>query len=85
MQALINRITRRGQVHQAEEQTSFWAKDSEFKACYGCDAEFTFFLRKHHCRMCGGYVHSAGVPCAKVHLVAVVLYALLCLPELQLK
>ena len=58
MKGFINLLTRRGQVHQAEEQTSFWAKDSEFKACYGCDAEFTFFLRKHHCRMCGGCVTS---------------------------
>ncbi|XP_073235994.1 RUN and FYVE domain-containing protein 2-like isoform X2 [Porites lutea] len=30
-----------------------WMDDSEASHCLGCHAEFTFLLRKHHCRMCG--------------------------------
>jgi hypothetical protein len=45
---------------QNHEQQQFWVKDSECKACYECDREFTFFLRKHHCRMCGGCARLFG-------------------------
>lgn len=30
-----------------------WMDDSEVSHCLGCKAEFSFLLRKHHCRMCG--------------------------------
>ena len=30
-----------------------WVKDEEQERCTGCDADFTTFLRKHHCRNCG--------------------------------
>jgi hypothetical protein len=30
-----------------------WVKDSVVKECYNCKVLFSFFLRKHHCRMCG--------------------------------
>jgi hypothetical protein len=30
-----------------------WVKDSDVKDCYNCKRSFSFFLRKHHCRMCG--------------------------------
>ena len=44
----------------------FWQKDSETKACYECAREFNLFVRKHHCRMCGGYAsgHVRGLKMA---------------------
>ena len=30
-----------------------WEKDNEICYCNKCKDEFTFFLRKHHCRLCG--------------------------------
>jgi len=38
-----------------------WMDDSEASHCLGCNAEFTFLLRKHHCRMCGRiFCHSCS-------------------------
>ena len=31
-----------------------WVDDSETDTCMGCDSRFTFYLRRHHCRACGG-------------------------------
>eukprot|EP01065_Artemidia_motanka_P024118 TRINITY_DN2874_c8_g1_i1.p1 TRINITY_DN2874_c8_g1~~TRINITY_DN2874_c8_g1_i1.p1 ORF type:complete len:279 (+),score=92.12 TRINITY_DN2874_c8_g1_i1:56-892(+) len=30
-----------------------WKRDAEVKCCEGCEAAFTLFNRRHHCRMCG--------------------------------
>jgi len=30
-----------------------WVPDSDRSSCQGCDAEFYFLLRRHHCRACG--------------------------------
>lgn len=30
-----------------------WMDDSEVSHCLGCKTEFSFLLRKHHCRICG--------------------------------
>jgi len=30
-----------------------WTDDSKSKYCEQCNAEFTFFFRRHHCRFCG--------------------------------
>jgi len=30
-----------------------WVDDDTAFYCYGCNDEFTFMLRKHHCRLCG--------------------------------
>lgn len=30
-----------------------WMDDSEASQCLNCNAEFSFLLRKHHCRVCG--------------------------------
>jgi hypothetical protein len=30
-----------------------WVDDKDVKFCYKCKTEFGFFLRKHHCRLCG--------------------------------
>lgn len=30
-----------------------WAPDSQYKACFKCDAPFTVVNRRHHCRHCG--------------------------------
>ena len=31
----------------------YWIPDSEVKKCKNCGIDFTFFERKHHCRVCG--------------------------------
>ncbi|XP_004303752.1 PREDICTED: 1-phosphatidylinositol-3-phosphate 5-kinase FAB1B [Fragaria vesca subsp. vesca] len=31
----------------------FWMPDDSCRVCYECDAQFTVFNRKHHCRLCG--------------------------------
>ncbi|KNC50190.1 uncharacterized protein AMSG_06335 [Thecamonas trahens ATCC 50062] len=30
-----------------------WVSDSERPSCFGCHDGFTFFKRRHHCRVCG--------------------------------
>lgn len=30
-----------------------WANDEDFESCAQCDALFSLFLRRHHCRFCG--------------------------------
>jgi phosphatidylinositol 3-kinase len=32
---------------------ALWVDDLTVKNCYNCDSEFSFFLRRHHCRLCG--------------------------------
>lgn len=31
----------------------FWMPDQSCPVCYECDAQFTVFNRRHHCRLCG--------------------------------
>ncbi|KAG1366384.1 1-phosphatidylinositol-3-phosphate 5-kinase FAB1A [Cocos nucifera] len=31
----------------------FWMPDHSCRVCYDCDSQFTFFNRRHHCRLCG--------------------------------
>lgn len=31
----------------------FWMPDNSCRVCYDCDVQFTMFVRKHHCRLCG--------------------------------
>jgi hypothetical protein len=33
-----------------------WQSDDSRKNCYMCEADFTFFRRRHHCRKCGNLV-----------------------------
>ncbi|KAK1308450.1 1-phosphatidylinositol-3-phosphate 5-kinase FAB1B [Acorus calamus] len=43
----------------------FWMPDHSCRVCYECDAQFTVFNRRHHCRLCG------RVFCAKCTLNSV--------------
>jgi len=36
-----------------EVRKEHWMPDSLCKNCCGCDAQFTVFRRRHHCRLCG--------------------------------
>ncbi|EQC34676.1 hypothetical protein SDRG_07994 [Saprolegnia diclina VS20] len=46
---------------------SQWIKDDDRPSCLQCDAEFTTFRRRHHCRTCGEVVCAA---CSSIHIVA---------------
>ncbi|KAI5336634.1 hypothetical protein L3X38_015902 [Prunus dulcis] len=37
----------------ANVSRDFWMPDGSCRVCYECDAQFTLFNRKHHCRLCG--------------------------------
>ncbi|GAB1606653.1 FYVE and coiled-coil domain-containing protein 1-like [Argonauta hians] len=39
--------------HRRLEASKKWMDNSEVSNCLGCNAVFSFTLRKHHCRMCG--------------------------------
>ena len=35
------------------DEKSLWMPDKLCKKCYACEAQFTVFRRRHHCRLCG--------------------------------
>ncbi|XP_057548776.1 1-phosphatidylinositol-3-phosphate 5-kinase FAB1B-like isoform X2 [Amaranthus tricolor] len=37
----------------AKVSRDFWMPDHSCRVCYDCDAQFTVFNRRHHCRLCG--------------------------------
>lgn len=37
----------------ANVSRDFWMPDHSCRVCYDCDAQFTVFNRRHHCRLCG--------------------------------
>ncbi|XP_069120425.1 FYVE and coiled-coil domain-containing protein 1-like isoform X2 [Argopecten irradians] len=39
--------------HQKEKAKEKWMDDKAVLNCLGCKTEFSFTVRKHHCRMCG--------------------------------
>jgi Phosphatidylinositol-4-phosphate 5-Kinase/TCP-1/cpn60 chaperonin family/FYVE zinc finger len=39
-----------------------WMRDSDTKTCFSCDAVFTIFRRRHHCRYCGYVFCSKCTP-----------------------
>lgn len=41
------------QADTREPNASHWIPDHSVNSCYGCKLSFTFYRRKHHCRMCG--------------------------------
>ncbi len=43
-----------GGRHTAATVAREWIKDTETTACMNCKSPFTFYLRRHHCRNCGG-------------------------------
>lgn len=42
-----------GTIESANQSEQFWVPDAVAKQCGRCKKGFGFFLRKHHCRMCG--------------------------------
>lgn len=41
--------------------TAHWKPDVSANACYICNATFTWFFRRHHCRRCGQLVCDADI------------------------
>ena len=37
----------------ADGEDEFWMPDDKVTFCIGCERKFTFWYRKHHCRVCG--------------------------------
>jgi len=41
--------------------TAHWKPDESSSACYICNATFTWYYRRHHCRRCGNLVCDAHI------------------------
>lgn len=39
--------------HDNVNEEPEWIPDNQAPNCRNCHKEFTFFLRRHHCRVCG--------------------------------
>lgn len=39
----------------------YWMDDANCKECYYCKSIFTTWRRKHHCRICGGYLNHQRI------------------------
>lgn len=46
-------IPRRGEAPALTMSRDFWMPDRSCRLCYECEAPFTIFNRRHHCRLCG--------------------------------
>jgi hypothetical protein len=46
---------------------SEWVPDNDAPTCMKCDSQFTFFWRRHHCRLCGAVLCKS---CISVRVVA---------------
>ena len=40
-------------IHFITEKDPKWCNDADWSSCGDCNTSFTFFNRKHHCRLCG--------------------------------
>lgn len=47
--SMVERLV--GRSAKAKEE--YWMSDSACNDCFACHAEFTFYFRRHHCRLCG--------------------------------
>jgi hypothetical protein len=56
-----------GRAAQRRPVRPTWAADVEAHSCNCCRAEFSFFLRRHHCRRCGAV--CCGSCCPKITLL----------------
>lgn len=66
----VNGTARKCQMIQLTEgrYNVAWVCDADAKSCMRCDARFSFFFRRHHCRLCG-YVTCGR--CSNVRLEVV--------------
>lgn len=51
----------------------YWMADENAKECFGCNASFFVFRRKHHCRICGKYKADRTGSRCQTRLVAMFL------------
>ena len=54
----------------AADPKGYWLEDHLAKNCMQCNAEFSLFKRRHHCRWCGKVRLLANTPCASANTVA---------------
>ena len=45
-----------------ESALAQWKNDEQVTSCENCEAKFTFFNRRHHCRVCGGIFCGTCAP-----------------------
>eukprot|EP00808_Paulinella_micropora_P000673 g43933.t1 len=59
LQARVCRQVACGGEHTAVLTARTWVEDKDAKECMNCKVVFTFVVRKHHCRNCGGIFCSS--------------------------
>jgi len=50
---LVKRLVTMQNTRPEDDDHSHWAPDSSVTECFECQAPFTTFRRRHHCRLCG--------------------------------
>ena len=50
---LVQRTHSFNSIGTKTRENYVWERDEYTSNCSGCQCEFTFFVRKHHCRACG--------------------------------
>lgn len=60
-----SRILSVAEQHRQQLAKVEWANDGDHENCVHCDAQFTFLLRRHHCRFCG-LIFCANCSCNQV-------------------
>ncbi|KAL0230322.1 hypothetical protein PCE1_003883 [Barthelona sp. PCE] len=60
--AAINEVKRKSTLRYTPDMAATWIPDDRTSDCMGCGVTFTFFNRRHHCRVCGRIYCSKCTP-----------------------